>query len=93
MAETIRFHGANTRLLAPAGVENVGELHTFTNGCCSVSCWQLTPAEIDEVMRTGCVFVSVLSGRTQPPIFVGSEDEVRSLVVDYGGVWQKGDIC
>jgi hypothetical protein len=90
MAETIDFPGTNMKLLAPGGSENVGELNTFTNGYCSVSCWRLTPAEIDEVVRTGCIFVSILSGRTQPPIFVGGEDEVRGVVVDYGGVWQKG---
>lgn len=89
MADAVYFDGANMRLGPPPGAENVGDLYTFTNGYCSVSCWQLSPAEIAEINRTGRVFVSVLSGRTQPPLFVGGEAEVRSVVVDYGGVWPK----
>lgn len=75
-------------LRPPEGAENVSDLHTFTNGMCSVSCWQLSPEEIAEVARTGRVFLSVFSGRTQPPVFVGAEQEVRAVVVDFGGVWR-----
>lgn len=89
MGDPVFFHGANTRLGPPPGAENVGDLYTFTNGYCSVSCWQLSPAEIDEVNRSGRIFVSILSGRSQPPVFVGDEDSVRGVVVDYGGVWTK----
>lgn len=87
MAEPVLFAGANCRLTPPAGSENVGELATFTNGHCSVSCWALSPEEIGEIVRTGRVFLSVLSGRTQPPVYVGTEEGVRALVVDYGDVW------
>lgn len=90
MADAVDFTGSNMVLRAPSGEEDrVSSLHTFTNGSCSVSCWQLSEEEIEEVRRTGRVFVSIWSGRTQPPVFVGSEDAVRNLVVDYGGVWRK----
>lgn len=75
--------------LPPQGAENVEALHTYTNGTCSVSCWELTQDEIAEVLRTGRVFLTVLSGTTQSPVFVGSEESVRSVVVDYGGVWAR----
>lgn len=90
MAEAIDFHGSNRRLGPPKGAENVSELMTFNNGICSVSCWKLTPREVAEINRTGRVFVSILSGQTQPPVFVGDEDSVRDMVVDFGGVWAKG---
>lgn len=89
MAQPVNFPGANMRLLPPQGSENVSELHTYTNGICSVSCWELTPEELEEVARTGKVFVTILSGRTQPPVFVGDEAAVRSVVVDFGGVWKR----
>ncbi|WP_454287102.1 hypothetical protein [Rhizobium arsenicireducens] len=91
MAEAIRFAGANMVLGAPEGQEETcSDLYTYTNGACSVSCWQLSADELAEVNRTGRIFLSVFSGRTQPPVFVGDEEAVRGLVVDYGGVWAKG---
>ncbi|WP_421505516.1 hypothetical protein [Brucella pseudogrignonensis] len=90
MATAVKFAGANKELMPPTGAENISSLHTYTNGMCSVSCWHLSPDELAEVIRTGRVFVSVFSGSSQPPIFVGGEDNVRSVVVDYGGVWARG---
>lgn len=89
MANPIHFEGANRRLVAPEGAENVQDMSTYTNGVCSVSCWKLTPREVAEINRTGRVFVSVMFGTTQPPIFVGDEESVRGVVVDFGGVWPK----
>lgn len=90
MATPVEFAGANMVLRAPPGrEETVSDLHTFTNGNCSVSCWELSPEELAEVQRTGRIYLSVFWGRTQPPVFVGGEEEVRSLVVDYGGVWRR----
>jgi len=91
MAEAVAFAGANMLLKAPAGQEEtVSDLHTFTNGNCSVSCWQLSAEEREEVARTGRLFLSVFSGRSQPPVYLGGEEEVRAIVADYGGVWQRG---
>lgn len=88
MAQPVEFDGSNMVLRAPEGAENVSDLPTFTNGMCSVSCWQLSKEEIAEVARTGRVFLSVFSGRSQPPVFVGAEQEVRAVVMDFGGVWR-----
>lgn len=77
-------------LRAPEGSENVSDLHTFSNGVCSVSCWELTDEDMEEIIRTRRVFCSVFSGRSQPPIFVGSESEVRDLCADYG-VWRRSE--
>lgn len=89
MAHPVNFSGANMRLLPPEGSENVQELATFTNGFCSVSCWKLEPDELAEIARTGRIYISIFSGRSQPPVFVGSEDSVRGVVVDFGGVWKR----
>jgi len=76
------------RLGAPEGAENVGTLHTFTNGHCSVSCWEFTDDELAEIVSSRRLYISVLSGRTQPPIFAAPESVMRGFLVDYGGTWR-----
>ncbi|ESY89038.1 hypothetical protein X739_00645 [Mesorhizobium sp. LNHC220B00] len=88
MAYGVDFPQSNQFLGPPSGVENVSGLRTFTNGHCSVSCWQLSDEEVDEIVSTRRVFISVLSGKTQPPVFVGSETVMRGFLVDYGGTWK-----
>jgi hypothetical protein len=90
MSKPVDWYGANKILKSPKGVteEQVQDLHVFNNGVVSVSRWQLSSDAMAEVMRSGCIFVSCFSGQTQPPIFVGSHDEVREAAVDYGPVWK-----
>lgn len=92
MANSIPWHGQNKRLVTPAGEDKarIAELNIFNNGKCSVSCWQLTEAElVDIIQNGGKVFVACLYGPSQPPLFVGSEDTVRDVVIDFGGVWKR----
>lgn len=89
MGIPVQFSGANMLLRAPEGAENVSDMHTFTNGICSVSCWELSAEDLAEINRTGRIFLSVFSGRTQPPVYVGDEKSCRSIVVDFGGVWRR----
>ncbi len=88
MAYAVEFPGANRVLGAPPGAENVSSMHTFTNGNCSVSCWELDDAELAEVIRTRRIFLSVLSGVTQPAVFLAPESVMRGFLVDYGGTWR-----
>ena len=89
MAVAVDFKGANCLLRAPPDNDSVGELPIFRNGVTSVSCWELTPEELAEVVRTGRVYVAVLSGKqSQPPVFAGSETAVRDMTSDYG-VWKR----
>lgn len=92
MAEAVYFSGANFMFAAPMGREDVCDLHTFRqpNGPANVSCWRLSADELEEIKRTGCVFLTVQSGRMFFPAFVGSETSVRLLVVDTGAVWERG---
>lgn len=73
---------------APSGAENVEAMRTFTNGHCSVSCWEFDDDEIAEIVRTRRVYTSVLSGKTQPPVFIAPETVMRGFLVDYGGTWK-----
>ncbi|MBT9370311.1 hypothetical protein [Rhizobium sp. CSW-27] len=83
------FEGANAIMHAPEGAENVQDMFIFRNIHTCVSCWQLSPEELAEVNRTGRVYLSVLMSGEQPPVFVGSEEAVRSVVVDFGPVWPR----
>lgn len=88
MADPVEFPGQTGTLRAPAGREDsIRALPTFSNGVCSVSCWALRPLELLRVVRTGRVWLSVFSGRSQPPVYLGDEESVRGLVVDFGPVW------
>lgn len=88
MSQPVEFEGHNIVLAPPPGSENVGSLPIFRNGVCCVSCWQLTETELADVVRTGRIFLSIFSGATQPPVYVGSEDTVREVCADYG-VWKR----
>ena len=84
MAHPGEFEGMNTMLTAPAGrEEEVGTLACFRNGQVIVSCWQLTPEELQAVIDSGGkVFLSIWGGRTQPPCYVASEESVLSVITE-----------
>ncbi len=89
MSEAIPWHGQNKRLTS-TNDDRLREICVFNNGSFSVSCWQLTAEELTDIIQNGGkVYLAVLFGKSQPPCFVGSEDSVRSVVVDYGPVWKK----
>lgn len=88
MAHPIKFVGANGMLTAPMGAENVAQLPVYRNGISSTSCWALSPEEMAEIAATGRIFVTVLAGKSQPPIFCGGEEATREIIADYGA-WKK----
>ena len=97
MGSPVHFIGVNKTLTAPRGQDETqcSDLPVFHNGTYSVSRWELTPAEQGEIARTGCIYVAVyypdaegFRHRTQPPVYVGSEDGVREMIAD-AGVWRR----
>lgn len=90
MSKPVDWYGKNKVLKAPKEItkEQVCDLPIFSNDAVCVSRWQLSEEALKEVNETGCIFISVMSGHTQPPIFVGSHNEVREIAVDYGSVWK-----
>lgn len=91
MASPIDFEGSTDHFGPPPGMEeSIGWLHCFRNGINVVSAWQFSPEELEELNRNGGVaFLSVRSGPSVLPVFVGTERVVASVVADEGGVWKK----
>lgn len=70
------FPEANKALL-PSGQRysdgiTVGVLNVYTNGESCVSLWRPTLRERLSVLIFGRVWLAVLSGATQPPVYVGA---------------------
>ena len=79
MAEFVEFPEVNAHLGKPIDMsdEECGTLPVYTDGTQCISCWRLTPEEMEHVQKTHCVFVGVHSGRTQPPIWVKGAAAVK----------------
>ena len=71
MAEPVEFEGQNF-VWKKSGAD-VDDLPVFRDAVCheNISCWQLNPTEIAEVVRTGKVWLHVWGNH--PPVFVGGE--------------------
>lgn len=76
----INFKYSN-KILTPSSkeystdVNSVSNLHIFTNGEQCVSCWKMSFIERIKAMIFGKVWIAILSGETQPPIFCTVEKE------------------
>ena len=71
MAEPRTFRGSN-RILQPGNhpAHAVEELSVFTNGDYCLSCWRLSLRERLSAFLFGRTWLYVLSGATQPPVWV-----------------------
>lgn len=82
----VEFPGVNLRLNAAPGSEhNVNSgIPAFNNKVSTITCWELSAEELRDILATGKVWVSIMAGSSQPPLFVGSETSVRDTNADYG---------
>lgn len=69
--EATSFDESNHSLGPPPGVseDECSSLAVFVDGKHVVSCWKLTREELEEVNRTGRVWLTIW-GRTMPPACV-----------------------
>lgn len=90
MGTPVQFKGQNNVLKAPKGVDNISctDLPVFNNGRSSTSVWELSEKEIEEIIKTKKIYLTVWFGMSQPPVYVGDEESTRGLVAD-NGVWSK----
>lgn len=69
--EPINFKQSNVKLGKPEGMtdEQCGSLPAFTDGKQVVSCWKMSFKERINALLFGRVWLSVQSGKTQPPVW------------------------
>lgn len=74
----IIFKESNKDLLKPQGMTDAecGSLPVFTDGQQCVSRWQLTWKERFQILFFGRIWLGVLSGQTQPPVWLDSQKTV-----------------
>lgn len=74
----IKFKQANKNLLKPESMtdEECSSLWVYTDGAQCVSCWQLSFKQRLSALIFGKVWLSVLSGSTQPPVWLDCTREV-----------------
>jgi len=92
MKGIVEFEGCNAIFKAPEGRDDISDLHLFRGPVANVFAVELTNEEHAEYMRTGLIYVSILSGSTFFPVYVGSESSVRAIAADYGPVWKRGQV-
>lgn len=86
----VRFPEANRNLLKPNDMsdDECRSLWVYTDGTQCISCWKLSWKHRILALIFGRVWLSVMSGATQPPVWVdcsktvfvkgGSEDEAQT---------------
>lgn len=74
----VKFKEANKNLLKPDSMtdEECSSLWVYTDGAECVSCWRLTFKERLFALLFGKVWLSVLSGYTQPPVWLACSKTV-----------------
>jgi len=67
----IEFTESMYVLAAPKNQEKeVDPLPVYSDKQKCISCWELTDEEIEIIKKTKRVYLGVLSGKTQPPVFL-----------------------
>lgn len=76
--KAVQFKEANRNLLKPDSMtdEECSSLWVFTDGRECISCWKLSFIERIKALLFGNVWLSVLSGNTQPPVWVACEKTI-----------------
>ena len=74
----IKFKEANKNLLKPESMtdEECGSLWVYSDGRQCISCWRLTWKERIKALLFGKVWLFVLSGYSQPPVWLDCDDTV-----------------
>lgn len=70
--KAIKFKQANRNLLKPDSMtdEECKSLWVFTDGRECISCWKLSFKQRLSALFFGTVWLSILSGGTQPPVWL-----------------------
>lgn len=90
----IEFEGQTKVLTAPAGMteEQCGRLAILNLDNTCISCWQMSWRERIKALFTGKVWLVVLSGLTQPPVYVAIDRPFKIQKQTAPGCWDKTNL-
>lgn len=82
MITPTKFDEANRNLAKPNGMtdEECNSLWVFTDGSQCVSRWKLSWKDRLRILRTGTIWLGILSGYSQPPVWLEAKPVFRSDV-------------
>lgn len=68
----IKFNQANKNLLKPDSMteDECSSLWVYTDGNQCISCWKMNWKQRIKALFFGKIWLSVMSGRTQPPVWI-----------------------
>lgn len=74
----IKFKEANRQLFKPSNMTDAEckSLWAYTDGKQCISCWKLSWKQRLKALLFGKVWLSVLSGSTQPPVWLDCDNTV-----------------
>ena len=74
----IKFKEANKNLIKPESMtdDECGSLWVFNDGRQCISCWNMTFRQRIKALIWGRVWLSVMSGQTQPPVWVDCDKTI-----------------
>lgn len=89
MGIPVDFKGSTHNFGPPVGrEESVGRLPCFLNGVNVVCAWELSDEEIEDIVKTRQVWVSMMTGMQVFPVYAGSEKTTAAVVIDTGKIWR-----
>lgn len=85
MAEPVYFAGHQRAIAGPPGTEDrIKPLPLYSGNGEHISCWKLDPVELNQVLATGELWVSVRSGDKVFPMFVSGHPLMEAFDLDTG---------
>lgn len=67
------FPEANCVLHPPAGMTDCDDLDVYRDGRTVVSCWRLSLADRVKLLLSGELWLGIIGGRTQPPVWLSAD--------------------
>lgn len=85
MADPVYFAGHQRAIKGPPGTEDrIKPLPLYSGKGEHISCWKLDPVELKQVLATGELWVSVLSGDKVFPLYVSGHPLMEAVDMDTG---------